>query len=589
MNIDPMRESFHETSTNDRNYGLLILTVLVSIGIHFFLYEKMADLRFDAADVLPEQFKEMPVRKIVNFERLKQDPEKPLPEPKTGDPSAKPGVGVSSKELAEIISRPVVTFAAPPVSQAVLETAKVREVKVSEIAVEHSVWQPRQEIMKIQDRIARDDMVTIPRREIYAVERVSNAPDYAPEVDLSKNIDIPVVKHEPVMPVDTAGSVKDVPPAPVQAVAETVEIVEVPPESTLVRFGEKPSDITEFKPVDSRLMARTTVFKPAKPDGRKYFKLEIAPRDVAQLPPVPKDIVFVQDSSRSLSEQRLHFCREALVSSLDLIPQGDRFNIAEFRDKTTFCFPGGWVSPTAENKAAAKAFIEAMRAQGETDLFESLKSLMSLPRDPKRPLIVIAVTDGKATSGLTESTKIIGEFSKMNDNMSLYVVGTQPKANAYLLDMISYCNRGSQTIVRSGRWDIPKEIEKIIEECSRPVLGRVGVTTDTPSHSELFPLPSANLYAGKSLLYFGSCPEDVKSIVMQIRGEGGEAKCDCLFDLNLEADALPGGADLKEEWAKRRMYTLIGEYARNPTQALLYKMREHSAATGVPIPYANEL
>ena len=589
MNRYPRQESFYESHENDRNYGLLIVTAVVSLFIHFFLYTKVADMRFDVSAEVPEKYKDTPVRKIVNFEHIKEDPIKPLPVPEAGDPSAKPGVGMSSEELADIIAAPVMTFSAPPVSQAVLDAATVKEVKVSEIAPDDSVWQPRQEIIKVVDRLARDDIALLPRREIFAVERVVAAPDYAPAVDLSKNVDIPMFKSEKIDVQPGTGTIVEAPPAPVEAVAETITLEELTPAVSLEKFGEKPRDITEFKPVDSRLMARTTVFKPAVPDGRKYFKLEVAPRDAAQLPPVPKDIIFVQDASRSLAEQRLHFCREALVSSLKLIAAKDRFNIAEFRDVTRLCFPGGWVAPTPENIAKATEFIGAMRSQGDTDLFESLKSLMALPRDPKRPLIVIVITDGKATAGLTQSTRIIGEFSKLNDNMSLFIVGTQPKANAYLLDMLSFCNRGSQSIVRSGRWDIPAVIEGIIKECSNPVLGRVGVTTDTPSHAELFPLPSANLYAGKTLMYFGSCPEDVKSIVMQVRGEGGEAKCDCVFNLDLEADALPGGANVKDEWAKRKMYTLIGQYARTPTPALLQQMRDLSRETGFPIPYVNEL
>ena len=160
----------------------------------------------------------------------------------------------------------------------------------------------------------------------------------------------------------------------------------------------------------------------------------------AQLPIVGKDIVFVQDASRSLARERLHFCKEGLKEALGTVSAADRFNVVSFRDNATFCFGLDWATPTTENFQHAIAFIDSLDSRGDTDLFRSLKSLTALPRDPARPLIAIVITDGKATTGITASTRIIGEFSKLNDDMSLYVLGTHAKANAYLLDMLAPMN-----------------------------------------------------------------------------------------------------------------------------------------------------
>ena len=130
---------------------------------------------------------------------------------------------------------------------------------------------------------------------------------------------------------------------------------------------------------------------------------------------MPKDIVFVQDASRSLAEERLHFCRDALNQAIRLLPKGDRFNVVLFRDDAEFCFQG-WASPTDANIQQASAFIDAMKSRGDTDVFKSMQKILGLPRDPARPLIIVLVTDGKATKGLTESTRIIGEFSASDFN-----------------------------------------------------------------------------------------------------------------------------------------------------------------------------
>jgi hypothetical protein len=108
------------------------------------------------------------------------------------------------------------------------------------------------------------------------------------------------------------------------------------------------------------------------------------------------------------------------------------------------------------------------------------------------------------------------------------------------------------------------------------------------SHADLYPLPSANLYANRTLEYYGSCPGDVTNLVVQVRGEGGNAKCDIIFQMDL-AQAETGGDEIRENWVRRRMYSLIGEYARNPSPALLDAMQRLSLETGMPIPYRNQI
>ena len=49
-----------------------------------------------------------------------------------------------------------------------------------------------------------------------------------------------------------------------------------------------------------------------------------------------------------------------------------------------------------------------------------------------------------------------------------------------------------------------------------------------------------------------------------------------------------GGDEIRENWVRRRMYSLIGEYARNPSPAILDAMQRLSLETGMPIPYRQQ-
>jgi hypothetical protein len=244
---------------------------------------------------------------------------------------------------------------------------------------------------------------------------------------------------------------------------------------------------------------------------------------------------------------------------------------------------------TPANTNAAAAFFAAMRSAGDTDVFGSLSGLLELPRDPRRPLVALVVTDGRPTAGLTASTRIIGEFSRLSDGrLSVFTLGTHGKANAYLLDMLAYCNRGNTALVRTGRWDIPAAILSLVESLRRPVLTDIACRADSASRAELHPALPPNLYADRPLDLYGSCAAEARSVILQVCGRAGAAECDVVFDLPLDA-AESGDASIRDQWARQRMYDLMGSYARQPREELLAEMYRHSRRYGLPIPYRKEL
>jgi len=293
--------------------------------------------------------------------------------------------------------------------------------------------------------------------------------------------------------------------------------------------------------------------------------------------------------SASISEERLNFCRKALASALETLNPGDRFNVIAFRDTFENCFPA-WTEVTADSKAKAASFIAQLRSFGQTDVFGSLRSLMRHPRDPKRPMIALIVTDGKPTFGTTESAKIIGEFSKLNNGLlSVYMYGTHSKANGYLLDMLTYCNRGESTVLTGNRWDIPASMATVYEGVRNPVMGDVTVVFDSASRSEVYPKSTTNLYKDRPLEMLGVCPDTTDELVFQVRGLAGEKGYDSIFRLSLTRHAKLGSAAVRTKWAQQKMFHLVGAYSREAHQQLFAEMLKVHQQYGVLIPYEAEL
>lgn len=320
----------------------------------------------------------------------------------------------------------------------------------------------------------------------------------------------------------------------------------------------------------------------------EYCRISIERISQAVLPVLPKDFIFVQDCSASMTEQKLYFCRQGIIKSLSRIGPADRFNILGFRDTIQLCFPT-WTNKTDSTTRIAEEFVQGMKAQGNTDFFASMRFVLDLPRDPARPTISLLISDGAPTRGMTDSTDIVEEFSRENaGTVSAISLGTYPGANAYLLDLLSYRNRGDTAIVRSGRWDIPDAVEQRVNEVSRPVLTGLHFIFSTESRCQAYPVLTSNLYLDKPLLIYGRYPRETRNLVMQAVGKAGQVDCDMIFDVDLTKEN-EQDPKVRTEWAWQRIYHLIGIHTRTRSPTILEEIRRTAKVYGLKVPYERQL
>ncbi|MGI6496136.1 MAG: VWA domain-containing protein [Kiritimatiellia bacterium] len=593
-------DDIHDTPFDTRHILTAFGAVGLSLLLHFFILRLVADWRLNAVHVPKPDKTELQEYPTLHVTRLESDPLDPM---KLFDrPADRAGVAGSGSaaevdfplaHVGELAREPDRALTAPPAAPRATMAAPTARLAVPEIPpTEKHIFVPRQKILSVVERRADEDLALLPRREIPVIERVDVAPDYVPPAIVTRgpSTETPAV----LVPARVAVPSDPEPVAePTPAVVSPDPVAlpgEAAPSTASETFSERPGDVEVGRPLDDRLQASLTARRYADEPDTVYFCLSLDRRDSAVLPVAPKDLLFVQDCSRSLAPERLAFCRKALREALATIGPQDRFNVAGFSDSVQLLFPG-WTSPTPQAIAEADAFIDAMKCAGETDIYASLDTLLNLPRDPQRPFIVLLVTDGRPTVGSTASTSLIGDLSRDNDGaVSIFTLGTHANANSYLLDMLAYCNRGESKVVATRRWDIPKEIAAMADGLRRPVLSNVRFHIPAASEARLFPRQASNLYADRPLRFFGSVPASEKEIVVQVRGQAIEDECDVILQLPLDsAKPAPASCDLRDAWARQRMYDLIGDYARTRDPSLLSEMRDLSRRLRIPIPYQNEL
>jgi hypothetical protein len=499
---------------------------------------------------------------------------------------AAPQVAEAVDEMA-VAPEEVVTEPPPPQEQ---EVANISEPTPTPM---RAAWTPpHQAIVVIEDRAVGDVMPGLERRLVPKVERVENAPDVILPGSQTRVAATGGPRGVPVAAPGVAevgekiiGGMDAARVVIPEAVDETVA-----PGGAKELFEESPEEVTNVEPIERVLTARVETYTTMRDLKYGYFRLEVERAGQELLPVRPKDIILVQDCSASMSEQRLYFCREGLRRSLAHIGAADRFNIARFADRTETCFDG-WVKKTPETLEKAEAYINSMMAEGYTDLFASMQDLLKLEQEPGRPVVAFVITDGLANKGLTDNTAIIGEFSRRNaGKISVFTMGTFQQANQYLIDLLSYCNKGYVDVISKGRWDIPAAAEGIMQGISRPVLADLRLQFAANSSCEVYPQQVSNLYLDRPLILYGRYRRGDSRLLFQAVGQAGETSCDLIFDLPLGDEASRSeDKGIRQRWAKQKIYHLIGEYARTRDQAALLELRRTARSYGEDIPYKKSL
>jgi len=331
---------------------------------------------------------------------------------------------------------------------------------------------------------------------------------------------------------------------PVQEVTEKVDVALVEREKEAVRDlvgGAGATDLSGFASV--RLSAATV-------GAWTYFKTSFMPQ--AKLPVVSKDVVVLLDASGSIGRDRIRSVREAAKQILrEAMNSGDRFNLVAFRDRYEYA-SRRWLPCDRRSFDLADAWLDNLTSHGRTDVFATIRSVLTLPRDPMRPLIALVVTDGDANSGVSETADILSKFTALNDGLvSVYIYGVRTNGNKELIDVLTRGNRG-ESLIYDGwlKWNTGSKLSSLTERFRDPVLSDLRLVFAVGTKADAYPRRLRNLYRGDTLDVVGRVPADTREVSFSLRGLNGKEPYEGFFKLPLAS--APSDPDLVRQWEEER-------------------------------------
>jgi Ca-activated chloride channel family protein len=332
-----------------------------------------------------------------------------------------------------------------------------------------------------------------------------------------------------------------------------------------------------------------------RPDGSKpgHFALMLSPKQLwPETSYLPQDVVFVIDTSGSMSGEKIQQARRALQFCIDQLNERDRFNVVRFSTGFDVVFPE-LVPATKENRGQAQDFAGRFTAAGGTNIADTLHHVLGL-RPAKgagdqaaRPFVVVFLTDGQGNREHDEIMKRLAEVPDAARLVRIFPFGVGHDVNTILLDRLAGDYTGRTTYVQPGE-NLELVLGDFFSVVSRPVLTNLRITLPGIGATEQFPATLGDLYHGQQIIIAGRFNTTSTGPVKLTAVRDGEPLeyvwPDVSFTNTAEASYVPA------VWAGRKISYLIDQIrAHGESQEMIAEIVQLSQTYGIQTPYTSWL
>jgi Ca-activated chloride channel family protein len=340
-----------------------------------------------------------------------------------------------------------------------------------------------------------------------------------------------------------------------------------------------------FAPEKDELGINLLAHKDREKDG--YFLLLVSPGlDVKEKEVVKKDVAFVLDTSGSMAGKKLEQAKKALQFCIENLNDGDRFEILRFSTEVEPLFDH-LTEATRQNRERAQNFVKELKPLGGTAIDDALKKAMALRpgSSDERPFLVIFLTDGRPTMGLTGEDEILANVKKENDGHTrVFCFGIGTDVNTHLLDKITEETRAFSQYVLPEE-DLEVKVSNFYSKIKEPVLADPKLTfTGDMRTSKLYPFPLPDLFKGEQLVLVGRYSGGGDSAVV-LEGKVNGVSRKFSYEVRFPQDASENQF-IPRLWATRRVGYLLDEIRlHGQDKELKDEATELARTYGIVTPY----
>jgi Ca-activated chloride channel family protein len=326
-------------------------------------------------------------------------------------------------------------------------------------------------------------------------------------------------------------------------------------------------------------------------DADGHFMLLISPRaELARTQEVPRDMVFVLDTSGSMQGRRIEQARSALKYCLKNLGPRDRFGLIQFAT-TINKYRDNLLPATARQIQQAQGWVDSLEATGSTNINDALLAALEMrPSDPGRCFTVVFFTDGQPTISETNPEQIVRNvMAKNTASTRIFTFGVGDDVNAVLLDQLADKTRSVSTYVRETE-DIEAKVSGLYAKISHPVLTDLKLTVGADvSISEVYPPQLPDLFHGSQLVVLGRYRGHGHAAVT-LSGTVGTDRKDFVYEVKFPGKTSGDKAFVEDLWARRKVGYLLDQIRTSGTnKELVDEVVRLAKKYGITTPYTSYL
>ena len=315
-----------------------------------------------------------------------------------------------------------------------------------------------------------------------------------------------------------------------------------------------------------------------------YFTLILQPPSRPQEKAmVPRQLIFVLDTSGSMWGFPLEMAKKTIQRALDNLRKDETFNLITFSGGTRVLFPEP-VPATPENVAQAKAVLAGAYGSGGTEMMQAIRTALGDDAGKDKPMeadpirVVCFMTDGYVGN----DAAIIAEIKKHTD-ARVFSFGIGTAVNRFLLTKMAEEGHGDVEFV-TAPGEAQAAADRFYERVHSPVLTNISIDWNGLPVTDVYPKEVRDLFSAKPIILTGRYTGAPKGKIT-IKGYQGTGDYSRTIPVDFSAgDA--NNAALEKIWARHKVEDLMSQdwngiqYGNSVHKAEIIQVGlEHSLAT----------
>lgn len=269
---------------------------------------------------------------------------------------------------------------------------------------------------------------------------------------------------------------------------------------------------------------------------------------------LPRELVFVIDTSGSMAGAPIAQARSSLLRGLGTLSPADRFNVIQFNSQTHALFMQA-VPANGRNLARARRYVEGLEANGGTEMAPALSLALNdeartgeAAGDHVRQ--VVFITDG----AVGNENALFAQIHQQLGDQRLFTVGIGSAPNMHFMREAARYGRGSYTAI-SDTAGVSGPLDELFAKMRAPVLTDIAVAVPpSADNAEAYPARPGDLFAGEPLVQVIRGVRPQGSLEMSGRTPDGKR-----WRTELDLSRAAEGSGLHRHWGREKIDSLMDQ------------------------------